>query len=105
MAKKAAKGLSKSDVLNELSEKTGLQRKQVAGVLEELGNLIERQLGKKGPGIFTVPGLLKMKVREKKAQPAGMRKNPFTGEMKMSPAKPASRTIRVTALKKLKDRI
>lgn len=105
MAKKAAKGLSKSDVLNELAEKTGLQRKQVAGVLEELGNLIERQLGKKGPGIFTVPGLLKMKVREKKAQPAGMRKNPFTGEMKMSPAKPASRTIRVTALKKLKDRI
>jgi nucleoid DNA-binding protein len=105
MAKKAAKGLSKSDVLNELSEKTGLQRKQVAGVLEELGNLIERQLGKKGPGVFTVPGLLKMKVREKKAQPAGMRKNPFTGEMKMSPAKPASRTIRVTALKKLKDRI
>jgi nucleoid DNA-binding protein len=105
MAKKAAKGLSKSDVLNELSEKTGLQRKQVAGVLEELGNIIERQLGKKGPGIFTVPGLLKMKVREKKAQPAGMRKNPFTGEMKMSPAKPASRTIRVTALKKLKDRI
>jgi nucleoid DNA-binding protein len=105
MAKKAAKGLSKSDVLNELSEKTGLQRKQVAGVLEELGNLIERQLGKKGPGLFTVPGLLKMKVREKKAQPAGMRKNPFTGEMKMSPAKPASRTIRVTALKKLKDRI
>ena len=105
MAKKAAKGLSKSDVLNELAEKTGLQRKQVAGVLEELGNLIERQLGKKGPGLFTVPGLLKMKVREKKAQPAGMRKNPFTGEMKMSPAKPASRTIRVTALKKLKDRI
>lgn len=105
MAKKAAKGLSKSEVLNELAEKTGLQRKQVAGVLEELGNMIERQLGKKGPGIFTVPGLLKMKVREKKAQPAGMRKNPFTGEMKMSPAKPASRTIRVTALKKLKDRI
>ena len=105
MAKKAAKGLSKSDVLNELADKTGLQRKQVAGVLEELGNLIERQLGKKGPGVFTVPGLLKMKVREKKAQPAGMRKNPFTGEMKMSPAKPASRTIRVSALKKLKDRI
>ena len=105
MAKKAAKGLSKSDVLNELSEKTGLQRKQVAGVLEELGNIIERQLGKKGPGIFTVPGLLKMKVREKKAQPAGMRKNPFTGEMKMSPAKPASRAIRITAVKKLKDRV
>ncbi len=105
MAKKAAKGMSKTEVLNEIAEKTELTRKQVSAVFEELGNVIERQLSKKGPGVFTVPGLMKLKVREKKAQPAGMRKNPFTGEMKMAPAKPASRTIRVTAMKKLKDRI
>jgi nucleoid DNA-binding protein len=105
MAKKAAKGLSKSEILNELATATELSRKQVASVLEELGNLIEKQLSKKGPGNFTVPGLMKLKIREKKAQPAGMRKNPFTGEMKMSPAKPASRAIRITAVKKLKDRV
>jgi len=52
-----------------------------------------------------VPGLMKLKVRVKKAQPAGMRKNPFTGEMKMAPAKPASRTVRIMAVKKLKDRV
>jgi nucleoid DNA-binding protein len=105
MAKKAAKGLSKSEVLNELATATELSRKQVAAVLEELANIIEKQLSKKGPGNFTVPGLMKLKIREKKAQPAGMRKNPFTGEMKMSPAKPASRAIRITAVKKLKDRV
>jgi DNA-binding protein HU-beta len=105
MAKKAAKGLSKSEILNELATATELSRKQVAAVLEELGNLIEKQLSKKGPGNFTVPGLMKLKIREKKAQPAGMRKNPFTGEMKMSPAKPASRGVRITAVKKLKDRV
>jgi len=105
MAKKAAKGLSKSEILNELATATELSRKQVASVLEELGNLIEKQLSKKGPGNFTVPGLMKLKIREKKAQPAGMRKNPFTGEMKMSPAKPASRAVRITAVKKLKDRV
>jgi len=105
MAKKAAKGLSKSEILNELATATELSRKQVAAVLEELGNLIEKQLSKKGPGNFTVPGLMKLKIREKKAQPAGMRKNPFTGEMKMSPAKPASRAVRITAVKKLKNRV
>lgn len=105
MAKKAAKGLSKSEVLNELATATDLNRKQVASVIEALGNLIEKQLSKKGPGNFTVPGLMKLKVRDKKAQPAGMRKNPFTGEMVMAAAKPASRTIRITAVKKLKDRV
>jgi nucleoid DNA-binding protein len=105
MAKKAPKGLSKTEVLTDIAEATELSKKQVSAVLEALGNLIEKQLGKKGPGIFTVPGLMKLKVRTKPAQPAGMRKNPFTGEMKMAPAKPASRSVRITAVKKLKDRV
>lgn len=101
----AKKAMSKTEVLNELATATELSKKQVGAVLEALGDLIEKQLSKKGPEVFTVPGLMKLKVRVKKAQPAGMRKNPFTGEMKMSPAKPASRSIRVTAVKKLKDRV
>lgn len=106
MAKKnGAKAMSKTDVLNSLAEGTGLTRKQVSSVLEELSNLIGKQLGKKGPGVFAVPGLMKLKVRNKPAVPAGMRKNPFTGEMKMAPAKPASRAVRITAMKKLKDMV
>ena len=101
----AKKAMSKTEVLNELATATELSKKQVGAVLEALGDLIEKQLSKKGPEVFTVPGLMKLKGRVKKAQPAGMRKNPFTGEMKMAPAKPASRTVRITALKKLKDRI
>jgi DNA-binding protein HU-beta len=107
MAKQATSGkpMTKTEVLNTLAEKSGLSKKQVVAVLESLAEVISSQLGKKGPGVFTVPGLVKMKVREKKAVPAGMRKDPFTGEMRMMPAKPASRTVRVTALKKLKDSI
>ena len=106
MAKQAAaKAMSKTEVLNALAEKSDLTKKQVGAVLEGLAELVTQQLGKKGPGIFSVPGLVKLKVRVKPAQPAGMRKNPFTGEMKMSPAKPASRAVRVTALKKLKDAV
>ena len=105
MANKAPKGMSKTEVLTELAESTELTKKQVSSVFDALGDLIEKQLGKKGPGIFTVPGLMKLKVRVKPAQPAGKRRNPFTGEEKMMPAKPASRTVRINAIKKLKDRI
>lgn len=109
MAKAAAtttaKAMTKTDVLTALAEKTGVAKKDVGAVFEALGGLIGQQLSKKGPGVFTVPGLMKLKVRVKPAVPAGMRKNPFTGEMAMGAAKPASRAVRVTALKKLKDMV
>ena len=107
MAKQAASGkaMTKTEVLNAVAEKSGLSKKEVGGVLEALAEVVNSQLSKKGPGIFTVPGLVKLKVKQKPAVPAGMRKNPFTGEMKMAPAKPASRAVRATALKKLKDSI
>ncbi|REJ89144.1 MAG: DNA-binding protein [Planctomycetota bacterium] len=105
MAKKSAKSMTKTEVLNEIAEKTDLSKKQVASVFDELADLIGGQLGKKGPGVFTIPGLVKLRTRIKPAVPAGMRRNPFTGEEKMMPAKPASRTVRATPLKKLKDMV
>lgn len=106
MAKKApAKAMTKTDVFNALAEATGLTKKQVSSVFDALSDLIGTELGKKGPGQFTVPGLLKLKTRVKPAVPAGMRRNPFTGEDKMMPAKPASKTVKATPLKKLKDMV
>ncbi|MFV0445033.1 MAG: HU family DNA-binding protein [Planctomycetaceae bacterium] len=106
MAKQAAaKAMTKTEVLNAVAEKAGLSKKEVSNVMDALADVVAGQLSKKGPGMFTLPGLVKLKVRVKPAQPAGMKKNPFTGEMKMSPAKPASRAVRVTAVKKLKDAI
>jgi nucleoid DNA-binding protein len=101
----AAKAMTKTEVLNAVAEKSGLSKKEVASVLDSLSAVVASQLSKKGPGQFTIPGLVKMKVRVKNAVPAGMRKNPFTGEMKQMPAKPASRSVRVTAVKKLKDAV
>ena len=42
-----------------LSESTGLQKKDVALVLDELGVLIERHIKRRAVGTFTLPGLLK----------------------------------------------
>jgi nucleoid DNA-binding protein len=97
--------MTKSEVLNALSEGTGLSKKEVQGVFDELAQLIERQLGKKGPGVFTVPGLMKIQRVHKPATKAGVRPNPFKpGEMMEVKAKPAKNTVRARALKKCRDR-
>src|SRR5580700_6867573 len=68
--KKAAKPVSKSAMFQSLAEATGLSRKQVAAVFDEITNLIRRDVGKKGPGVFALPGLLKIKRVNRPAKPA-----------------------------------
>ncbi len=107
MAEKSTKAMSKSEILNKLAESTELSRKQVAGVLEGLSNLVGEQIGKKGPGSFAIPGLLKIVRISKKAQPAkkGV-PNPFKpGELMDVAAKPAKNVVKVRALKSLKDMV
>ena len=59
----------------------------------------------KGPGIFTVPGLMKCTVRNKPAVPAGRRMDPFTKQMRDFPAKPASRVVNIRPLKNMKEMV
>jgi nucleoid DNA-binding protein len=101
--KGAAKPMSKTDVLNALAESTGQSRKQVSGVLEALATLIGENVGKKGPGMFTVPGLMKITVQHKPATKARKGINPFTKEEVMFKAKPARNVVKVRPLKALKD--
>ncbi len=102
---KAAKSMSKSEVLNKLAEATELSRKQVGSVIDALGALIAGQVGKKGPGVIAVAGLVKIQRIQKPAQPAkkGV-PNPFKpGELMDVAAKPAKSVIKVRPLKSLKD--
>lgn len=94
--------MTKTAILNELSEKTDLSRKQVALVLDELEILIERHIRKRGAGEFTLPGLLKIRSVKRPATKKRMGRNPATGEEIMIGAKPASIRVRVTPLKRLK---
>ena len=103
---KGAKSRSKSETYQAIAEKTGLTRKQVAAVFEELANLVKNDLGKKGPGVFTLPGMMKMTRAIKPATKAGTRPNPFRpGEMMTVKAKPASVKLRLKALKSLREAI
>ena len=65
-----------------------------------MGGVIKKSL--RGNGLFTMPGLLKMKVVKKPATKAREGINPFTGEKMMFKAKPASKKVRVMPLKNLK---
>lgn len=99
------KPLSKSDVLNAISESTKLSRKDVASVLTELSNLIGKNIGKKGPGVFNVPGLMKITAVHKPATKARKGINPFTKEEVTFKAKPARTVVKIRPLKALKDMV
>ena len=103
MAKKA-KSRTKSEVLGAVADKTGLSKKQVGSVVEELSNQIKKDLGK-GPGIFTIPGLVKLRVVRKPATKARKGINPFTGQEMMFKAKPARNVVKASPLKALKDMV
>ena len=104
MAAKSDKPMSKSDMLNKLAETTGLSRKQVTSVVDELTKIISDSIGKKGPGSFNMPGLFKIVVTRKPATKATTRPNPFKpGEMMNVPAKPARNVVKIRPLKALKD--
>lgn len=94
---------TKGEILRGLAERTELSRAQVVSVFDEMSKLIKTDLGKKGPGVFVVPGLLKIKVVRKPATKARKGTNPFTGEEMMFKAKPARNVVKCLALKGLKD--
>jgi nucleoid DNA-binding protein len=103
MAAANGKGPTKGEILMSIAEETGLSRKQVSSVFESLSTQIEKNVGKKGPGSFVVPGLMKINVITKPATKARKGINPFTKEEQMFKAKPARKVVKVRALKSLKD--
>ncbi|NND48315.1 MAG: DNA-binding protein [Woeseiaceae bacterium] len=106
MATNSNKPPTKSEIYAKIVDDTGLSRKDVAAVFESLNGQIKKNLGSRGaPGMFTVPGLMKLRVVKKPARPARKGTNPFTGEEMMFKAKPASKVVKVTALKGLKDMV
>ena len=100
----AKKPKSKTEVMTSLAESTGLSKKDIANVFAQLSTLIGSEIGKKGPGVFNVPGLLKIYVVRKPAKKAGTRPNPFKpGEMMTTKAQPARNVVKVRPLKSLKE--
>ncbi|RMH25840.1 MAG: integration host factor [Planctomycetota bacterium] len=94
---------TKAQVYREIAENTDLPRAKIAEVFDVLGQMIQKDLGKRGPGVFNVAGLMKVTVQRKPATKARKGVNPFTGEEMMFKAKPARNVVKVRPLKALKD--
>lgn len=99
------KPMTKTEIIAALAESSDLSKQQVAGLLEGLTSLIGKNLGDGGPGVFTVPGLVKLSVVHKPATEAREGINPFTKEPTIFKAKPASKSVKVRPLKALKDMV
>ncbi len=104
-SKGKVKARTKSEVFGSLAESNEMTRKQVGLLFDDLAGMIKKDLGRNGPGYFTVPGLMKIKVVRKPATKARKGTNPFTGEEMMFKAKPARNVVKVLALRGLKTMV
>ncbi len=94
---------TKTQIVDNIAEETGLSKKDVNAVVDSLGGVIERHIKKRSVGEFTLPGMFKIRTVKKPARKARKGINPFTGEETTFKARPASTSVKITPLKKLKD--
>jgi nucleoid DNA-binding protein len=96
---------TKTEILTHIASETGLSKKDVGAVMDSLQGLIQKNVKPRGAGMFTLPGLLKIKVVKKPATKARMGRDPRTGGEMMIKAKPARKAVKVLPLKSLKEMI
>ena len=96
---------TKGTIVKTVAELSSTSRKDTATVIENLSKVIEGHIKTRGPGVFTLPGLLKIMVVKKAARPAREGINPFTGEKTTFKARPARKVVKIRALKKLKEMV
>jgi nucleoid DNA-binding protein len=99
------KGATKSQVYAELAEMAGITRKQVQAVFDGLNGLVKKHLKKDGD-TFTIPGMLKLRLRRQKAVKGGKPvMNRFTGQMTVTKDRPAKNVVRARPLKALNESV
>lgn len=101
----AIRGISKSEFVSTVATKSNLTKKQVNVVLDAMGVVVAQQLGKKGPGEVTVPGLVKLNVVVKPAVPERQGINPFTKQPTIFKAKPERKVVKARPVKAVKDAV
>jgi nucleoid DNA-binding protein len=104
-ATKAMKGggLTQTGIFQSVAETTGLKTKDVKGTVEAIMGVAAEELKKNGK--FKLAGMMNLKLKKKVATAARKGINPFTKEPCVFKAKPASKTVKIYAMKKLKESV
>src|SRR5688500_5000928 len=106
MGKEAAtKAPTKTEILTNIAETTGLTKKQVQAVFDAMNDEISKSVGKKGPGAVAMPGLCTIVRQNTAALPRREVRKPATGQMVWAEPKPARNVVKVRPLKALKDMV
>ena len=90
-----AKSMTKSAIIGHLSQKSGLSKKQITDVMDQLNALAVKE----AKNVFVVPGFCRLVLANRKAR---MGRNPQTGEPLKIPAK---RVVKFRLAKSLKDSV
>jgi len=99
------KAMTKTEVIATLAEGSGLTKQQVSGLLDQLAQLITKNLKDGGPGVFTVPNLMRIRVNRKPATAERKGIHPITKQETIFKAKPARNVVKIQPLKPLKDSV
>ena len=99
--KAGAKAMTKGAIADSLAEKCELKKSVVAKVLNSLAEIGTGEVKK--AGIFTIPGLCRIKTRVKPATKAGKRE--MFGKMTIVKAKPAKTIVKAFPVAALKASI
>ena len=97
--------LTKSRIVEAIAEARGVTKATADAMLGQLAEIAARELGKRGPGVFAVPGLVRLKVVRKPATKARRGINPFTKMEQTFAAKPARNIVKAHAAKSLRDKV
>ncbi len=90
-----AKSMTKSKIIEELANRSGMSKKEVASFLDDFASLAYKE----APNAFTIPGLGKLVLVDRKAR---VGRNPQTGEPINIPAK---KVVKFRVAKACKDAI
>merc|ERR1711990_996514 len=95
------KQMTKGQITKTLAEQHEMKQKACTEVIESLVELAAQEVKK--TGIFTIPGLCRLKLRTKPATKAGVR-NIFGKDVKVA-AKPAKKVVKAFPVAALKQQI
>jgi len=100
------KTMTKSAFVAHLADKVGITKKQVDAVLAEIIEVVKKEVvaPPKGAGKFVLPGLCRVTLTHKEAQPGGEKKiNRLTGQEYITKPKAAQNVVKLRPVKALKD--
>jgi len=95
--------MNKSQFVDSLATRLGISKAEANKYVDHYAAAVTEAL--RAEGEIKLPGLVKIRLQDKPATPAGQRMNPFTKQMVDVAAKPASKKVKVSALASLKKAV